>query len=192
MWLLIYAGTVFSFNLAGLWLYQPYFSITDIDVMYFGLIFASFQVVTAYAGKYCYIVIDRFGEPRVLLALIILTCTASILLGYFLVLFSFKLIFLHQIVRGFYKVIFSDIINRKVASSVRASVLSVQSLSGRLLNAMMMPFFGWYADIYPIEETFILIGIIGLGCGLPVVWMLSRTRLNQPGHRPQQSEDDIY
>lgn len=172
LWVIIYAGIIFSFNIAGLWLYQPYFALAGIDIIYFGLVFASFQVVSAYAGKYYYLVKNRFQMSSVLLSLIVLTCGASILLGYLVFLFSFTLIFLHQIVRGFYKISFNDIVNQRVASEVRASVLSVQSLGGRLFGALLMPVLGWYADVYTIEATFILIGVTGLICGVPVWWIL--------------------
>ena len=174
LWVLIFAGIIFSFNLAGLWLYQPYFTISGVDVVYFGLVFASFQVVSAFAGKYYYLVNNKFQSSTILLALVLLTCGASLLLGYFVFLFSFTFIFLHQVVRGFYKISFNDIVNQRVQSSVRASVLSVQSLGGRLFSALLMPVLGWYADIYTIEATFTLIGVTGLLCGLPVWWILHK------------------
>lgn len=174
LWVIIYAGVIFSFNLAGLWLYQPYFSLTGINLMYFGVVFASFQVVSAYAGKYYYLVKARSQTTYILLALILLTCGASILLGSLLFLFSFTLIFLHQVVRGFYKIIFNDVVNQRVGSDVRASVLSIQSLGGRLFSALLMPILGWYADIYSIDATFTLIGITGLLCGLPTWWILHK------------------
>ncbi len=176
LWILIYAGIIFSFNLAGLWLYQPYFEVAGIDIIYFGIVFASFQVVSAYAGKYYYVVKSRFKTSTLLLALILLTCGASILLGYFVFLFSFVFIFLHQVVRGFYKISFNDIVNQRVDSNIRASVLSVQSLGGRLLGALLMPVLGWYADIYTVEATFVLIGCTGLTCGVPV-WLVLHKKL---------------
>ena len=176
LWVLVYAGIIFSFNLAGLWLYQPYFDVAGIDIIYFGIVFASFQVVSAYAGKYYYVVKARFQTSTILLALILLTCGASILLGYFVFLFSFTLIYLHQVVRGFYKISFNDIVNQRVDSRVRASVLSVQSLGGRLLGALLMPVLGWYADVYTIEATFVVIGVTGLICGIPV-WLVLHGKL---------------
>jgi MFS family permease len=174
LWIIIYAGVVLTFNQAGLWLYQPYFELTGIAVFMFGVIFASFQVVAAIAGKIYYRAKNQFGEKFLLVSLLFISSSASLLLGHLVAGFSFTFIFLHQLVRGFFKIVFSDLINQRVDSTIRASVLSVQNLVGRVLIAMVMPFVGYYADTYSIQQTFTLIGIIGLGSGIPVIWMLRR------------------
>ncbi len=82
-----------------------------------------------------------------------------------------------MIAAGFYKIIFSDLISQRVESDVRARFLSVQNLVGRVSIAMVIPIIGFYADIYSIEQTFALIGIVGLCSGLPVIWMLRRYKI---------------
>ncbi len=174
LWIIVYAGVVLTFNQAGLWLYQPYFAITGIEVFWFGIIFASFQFVAAFAGKYYYFANEMMGDRMILIALLLVSTLASVLLGNLVFTFSFLFILLHQVVRGFFKIIFSQLINQRVASSVRASILSVQNLVGRILTALVMPFFGYYADIYSVEQTFTLIGIIGFASGLPILSQLRR------------------
>jgi MFS family permease len=174
LWIIIYAGIILTFNQAGLWLYQPYFELTGISVFMFGVIFASFQFVAAFAGKWYHHAKERFGERVLLISLVFISTGASLLLGQLIFTLSFTFIFLHQVVRGFYKIIFSDLINQRVESDVRASVLSVQNLVGRILTALIMPFIGFYADVYSIQETFTLIGVIGIVSGLPVLWFLKR------------------
>ena len=115
---------------------------------------------------------NQFGTRVLLVSLLFISTGASLLLGNLVSTFSFTFIFLHQVVGRFYKIIFSDLINRRVESDIRASILSVQNLVGRILTAMVMPFIGYYADIYSIEQTFTLIGIVGLCSGLPVIWFL--------------------
>lgn len=172
IWLIIYAGVVLTFNQAGLWLYQPYFELTGISIFMFGIIFASFQVVSAFAGKWCYKVRNQVGEKTILTSLLFISTGASLLLGNLVFTYSFTFIFLLQVVRGFYKILFSDLINRRVESKVKISVLSVQNLAGRMLTAVVMPFIGYFADIYSISQTFTLIAIIGTACGLPVLFAL--------------------
>lgn len=174
VWLMIFAGIVMMANQAGLWLYQPYFERAGIEVFWFGLLFASFQFVSAYAGRHYYLAASRWGEKKILITMLLSSTVASIMLGLWVTPLSILLIYVHQIVRGFYKIIFSEMVNRRVPSAVRASALSVQNLVGRILIALVMPFIGHFADVYSIEQTFVLIGIIGLGCGLPLLLMLRR------------------
>ena len=101
----IYAGFIFGINMAGLWLYQPYMIATGVDIVFFGAVFASLQVVAAYAGRFFYLCRDAVGESAMLYLTLILSCLGSLLLGAFQFLFSFVFIYLHQLTRGFYKVL---------------------------------------------------------------------------------------
>lgn len=185
-WLLIYAGIVLCFNQAGLWLYQPYFAVTGVDVVWFGAIFASFQLVSGLASKLGYRIGSRIGTLNGICLLIFVSGAASLLLGNLLFAFSFVLVYAHQIVRGLYKVLFTAAVNERVSTEVRASVLSVQNLTGRILTAVTGPFFGWYADVYTVQQTFSLIGVIALAAGLPVVLLLRSAAATSSGPQPDE------
>jgi hypothetical protein len=49
--LIFYFGIISGINSAALWFYQPYFQIVSLNILYFGIIFASFQVFTALVSK---------------------------------------------------------------------------------------------------------------------------------------------
>ena len=66
---------------------------------------------------------------------------------------------MQQSVRSFYKVVFSDYINKLARSSVRATILSVQSMFSWLLYAMIIPFIGRAVDVFSLAQALILNGI---------------------------------
>jgi MFS family permease len=174
IWILLYAGIVFAFNQGGLWIYQPYFKASGVEIVYFGAIFAAFQVVAGLAGKYTWWLEKLFGADRLLKAMIFLTAGASLLMGIHVAIYSFAFVFVHQLVRGIYRVLVSEQINRRVSSEVRASVLSVHALTGRILYALFIPVIGWMADVYTVESAFAVLGITALGVSIPALFVLRR------------------
>ena len=52
--IIVISSLILGLTQAVLWLYQPYFTFTDVPVYYFGIIFASFQIVAAFASKYAH------------------------------------------------------------------------------------------------------------------------------------------
>ncbi|MDP7358582.1 MAG: MFS transporter [Pseudomonadales bacterium] len=174
LWIVVYGGVVFAFNQGGLWIYQPYFRLTGIEIVYFGVIFAAFHVVAAVAGKYTWWLESYLGANRLLAVLLVLTAGASILMGLHLAIYSFAFVFVHQVVRGIFRILISNEINRRVDTAIRASVLSVHALSGRIVYALLIPVVGWLADVYTLEDAFTILGITGLFAGIPALLMLKR------------------
>ena len=43
---------------------------------------------------------------------------------------------------------------------MRATVLSIRGFTVRILYALVAPLLGWIADVYSIQETFLLMGVI--------------------------------
>jgi len=164
-WIILYAGVTYGFFQAALWLYQPYFKLTGLSVVYFGAVFAVFQGLTALVGKYAHKVEKRLGQPLSLLMLVFLTGTGYLLMANFLFRFSFLFIVLPQIARGFHKVIISDYINKHARLDIRATILSTQSMVGRLVYAAIIPVAGWIADTYSLVRALALLGFTALIVG---------------------------
>jgi MFS family permease len=176
-WVLIYAGTIYALNQASLWFYQPYFSLSGLDIVYFGIVFASFQFVAAIASKYSYKIEEKLGERKSLIMLIIFIAAGYLLMSNFIYLFSFTFAFFHQFSRGFFKVIFTDYINKLTKSDIRATVLSVKNMIGQLIYAIIIPFVGWIADIYTIIQALTVLGITTLVIGFVMLLVLYKNKV---------------
>jgi hypothetical protein len=165
-WLILYSGIVYAFNQSSLWLYQPYFKLSGIDIAYFGIVFASFQIVAALSSKYAHKLEAKLGQKYSLIMLIFLVSGSYFLMSNFVFLFSFSFSFLHQFVRGFKDVIVADYINKLTTSDMRATILSVESLVSRLLYAAIIPIVGWLADIYSLVQAMTVLAFSTLVLGI--------------------------
>ncbi len=176
-WLILYSGIISSFLLAALWLYQPYFSLSGLEIIHFGFIFAAFQVVAGLASKYSHKIEEKLGAKNSLIMLIALLGLSYLLMSNFVYLFSFVFAFLPQFVRGFYKVVINDYINKLATSDIRATILSADNMMGRLMYAIIAPFVGWIADVYSLLQAFTMLGITVLIIGTVFLFVLHRNKV---------------
>jgi len=176
-WIVIYSGVIYAFNQSALWFYQPYFKLTGLDIMYFGFVFASFQVMAAVASKYAHKIEKKMGQKYSLIMLVFLVAGSYLLMSNFIFLFSFSFSFLQQFVRGFRGVVISDYINKLVSSDLRATILSMENFAGRLLYAIVVPIFGWVADVYSLVQALGIIGITALFSGIATLLIFRKNKL---------------
>lgn len=176
-WLIIYSAVIYTLFQAALWLYQPYFKLSGLDIMYFGFVFAAFNLVAAISAKYAHKIEEKIGKKYSLFSLLFLVGIAYLLMSNFIYLFSFCFAFLHQFVRSFSRIVFSDYINKLTTSDVRATVLSIQSMIGKLGYALLIPFIGWIADVYSLIQAFVVLGITSVIIGIIMVLILIRVRV---------------
>ena len=176
-WLIIYAGIIFGFNQAALWLYQPYFVFTNLDIVYFGIVFAGFNIVSAFTSKYAYKIESKLGQRYSLMMLLFLVSISYLLMSNFIFLFSFSFCFLQQFVRGFFHIVISEYINKLTSSDIRATVLSAQNLLGRLFYAAIIPIIGWIADVYTLIQALTVLGITVFVLGSISLIFLKRVKV---------------
>lgn len=163
--LLIYSAVITSAIDISYYLYQPYFKLSGLDIVYFGIVFAAFNIIYALSAKYSHSLENKLGQNFSLMMLFILTSLCYILMGNVIFVFSFIFAFLFQFVSGFSSVVISDYVNRETESNVRATILSVKSLVGRIFYAIFAPIVGWLVDLYTLSQTFIIIGTIVFAVG---------------------------
>ncbi len=176
-WIIIYSGIIYAFNQSALWLYQPYFKFSGLDIAYFGIVFASFQVVAAFSSKHAHKIEEKLGQKYSLAMLIFLVAGSYFLMSNFVFLFSFSFCFIQQFVRGFKNAVVTDYINQLTESSMRATTLSAESFVGRLLYAAIIPIFGWIADIYTLGQALTVMGGTTLISGIIILIILKKNKV---------------
>lgn len=158
LWAVLLALLVgFGFRTA-IWLYEPYFTRVDIDIVWFGTIFFFYNIIAALAARY---LTHRYTQERqVLLALALLLAVSYLLPAIIVSAWSVAIIGLQQIVRGVYKPTLNAYINRQVEDARRATVISTVSLAGSLSFALVAPLVGLSLDHYGAITTYMLVGTV--------------------------------
>lgn len=163
-WLMVFSAIIVAFLQTGLWLYQPYFKLCEIPVVYFGWLFAGMNVVAALCCRYAHLIERPLGPVRSCVLAIVVLSVSYLLLGSVVQQWGFLIIVLHQFVRGFTRVVFSDYVNAETSSDVRATTISLKSMSERLLYVAALLPAGWLADNVGVLSTHHV-----MGCAVLVV-----------------------
>ena len=173
-WLIIFTSLPFAFLGVGFWFFQPYFELIGVPLMYFGLLYAGFNVLTAFCARYAHAAQERLGKRTLLIGAVLLLGLSYILLGQFLTLAGLVFIFTQQLVRGVKESLFSDYLNEQTNSEIRATVLSTQSSLGTLFYAAMLPLFGMLADAHGVPFAFTAMGVGTLVVGILPLMQLKK------------------
>ena len=173
-WLIIYSALVGSSTLTMVWFIQPFFEISKLPLALFGIAWAALQfsvgIFALYAHKFELIA----GRKKSLISLIMLSTIGYFLVSYFQQLWAIGFIFIFYFVRGIHGPVLNDYINRLISSDIRATVLSVKNLAGRLFFSIIGPFIGWLNDLYSLSFAFMVAGTTFLILGSIALLFLNK------------------
>lgn len=158
-WLILYSAIIAASIKIGYFLYQPYFKLSGLKVVHFGLVFAGLNIVSALASRTAYRVENKIGVRNSLGLLMLMASTGFLLMGQFLFFFSFAFAGIHSFARGFSRPVISDYINRMTDSSQRSTILSTRKMASRLIYVAVFPAIGVLTDTYGYQTAFNLLGV---------------------------------
>jgi MFS family permease len=170
-WQILFFSVLSGSSTWLLWLYQPYMSQSGLDVWAFGGAFAIFNLCAAFCSKYADNLEVRLGDWRTNLFFGVLQVLPLVLMASFIGPMSFLFILGHQAVRGFMRPIINHRILQYTFADKRATVLSLNSMGGRLFFALTGPLVGWVSETQSMTVSLHAqaVGLLLLSIGLG--WM---------------------
>ena len=145
-WLIAFSGIVVGFTQIALWLYQPYFALSGINLVGTGVAFSLMNVFASASSFYADRIRQMLGTSGSLTAWFGSVAFGHIMLACVAGPFGAGFVSFHQLGRGFGRVIASGCLNREAASLTRATVISLQSMAGGLVYGVLLIPIGLIAD----------------------------------------------
>ena len=176
-WLILYSSLVGTSTLTIVWFVQPYLKAIALPLVWFGSAWAILQFSVGLFAINAYRIEALLGRRIALIALILLAAVGYILLSFFQALWAAFFLFIFYLVRGINGPVLNDYINQCVSSEIRATVLSVKSLVGRVMFVCLGPLAGWVSDSYSLSAAFLVCGLVFLGCGTLFLFFLHRNKV---------------
>lgn len=173
-WLIVYSSLVGASTLTLVWFIQPYFKLVGVPLVLFGALWAALQLSTGFFSLSAHRVEKLIGRQTTLIGLIVLAGTGYAMLALFEAPWAIAFIFLMYFVRGINSPVLKDYVNRLIDSDIRATVLSVNSLVGRLVFVMVGPLIGWISDTYSLSVAFATAGGFFFSSGVVALLFLHR------------------
>jgi MFS family permease len=159
--------------------YNPFMELIEVPIVYWGIALAVFNLLAAYVSKKAHMFIEYAGEMK---SFIIIFCSYAI--SFFLLAginskFAFFALLLIWVANPVKRIFFSEELNKRTASSQRATVLSVSNFCSQGLQMIMLPILGYVADIYSLQTMYLLLGAIIFAVGLIAMIGLRQSLINE-------------
>ena len=168
----LFVALIFAFNQVSFWYYQPYFKAIGVDLTYFGLLFASLQIVAAFASKYAGSVMRQLSLKQIFIVISIGNVLSFLGMWWFFSYAGLLFIYWQQLVRGFFNV-FSEKYAQKYASSeLRATTTSFMSLVSKLFFASNLVLFTHISKVVGVEDIYLIMA--SFLAGLLVLFFVSK------------------
>ena len=164
-WLILYSSLVGLSTFVMVWFVQPYFQVVDLPLRYFGIAWAVLNCSVGLFSMMAHRIEGLLGRRWSLVSLIFLSSATYLFLSRFQALWALPILFVFYFVRGINGPVLDDYINRLVPSEIRATVLSVKNLVGRLMFVLIGPVIGWINDAYSLGAALFVAGVAFLCAG---------------------------
>lgn len=175
-WLILLSGTFSSASFLIVWLSQDYLKQLNIPIQAFGWAWAIFHLGMSLASVNAHRLQHRFGIQKATLSLVLILAISYICLGNIQQIYGMVFIMFIYLVRGLCSPLILNAINQQISSSVRATILSINSLVFRIAFALIAPIIGAIASGYSLFTGLTVAGCIFLSCGLFCWWQLVRVK----------------
>ena len=175
-WLILLSSTFSTASFLIVWLSQDYLRQIDLPIFAMGWAWAVFHLLMSFASVNIRRVETAWGMKKTLLALVLFLATAYILLGNINSIWGIVFIVAIYMVRGAKSPLILNLINRQIPSSVRATVLSLNSFTFHLGFAVVAPVIGAIASARSLSLALVVGGCFFLLTGSYGWWQLVRLK----------------
>ncbi len=160
---------VFSLLRQGIYLYPIYLKQAHFDVGLIGIILAGLNLVAAWSAHRIESIRAWLGEWWLIVILPLVMAVTYMLMGTLFTSFGVLLLAAQMLVNGIFSPLSKELLNREIPNSnQRATVLSLESMSRRLVFGIASPLAGFFMDRYGVPMGFWASGVLGVIGG----WML--------------------
>ncbi len=165
-WLILFSANFGIATFLAVWLSQADMQSRGLAVSSFGFAWAAFHLILSFASFKATSIENILGTKKVFLGLVILLGLSYTFLGLINQVWGIIFIALIYFSRGVHSPLLLNCINQNLPSSIRATVLSINSFMFRLGFVIIAPVVGWITDTYNLDTALFLFGLIFIGFGV--------------------------
>lgn len=176
-WLIGLSSTFATASFLMVWLSQDYLKQVDLSIAAMGWAWAVFHFLMSCASVNARRVEATWGMKQMMLVLVFSLAAAYIFLGSISSIWGIIFIAVIYIVRGAYSPLILNSINQQIPSSIRATVLSLNSFIFRLSFVIVAPLLGAIASKYSLSLALFIGGWYFLVAGSLCWWRLVKLKV---------------
>jgi MFS family permease len=176
-WLTIYSAGLFAALRLAFWVYQPFMEGAGFPYFAFGLTFAGLNLFSAAVSTQAERFERFFGEKTTLIMMPVLLAGGFFLMGVKIAPWAVAFFLLQQVPYALFEPVLKAYSNRHIASEIRATVMSLQSMAGNLVFAVVGPILGLAVDYLFLNHALVIVGGAVLVFFVPVLAAKAGTKI---------------
>lgn len=168
-WITVYFALLFVWLRLAFQTYQA--KLDEIgfhDPLEIGVIYFLLNVLAAALSRSAPRLQSRWGEGTIFFAMQACVIVSFALLGAVSASGIWILFFVQQLAFGMHFPLISNFVNQKISSEKRTTILSFQSMIGRLSFSLYFPLFGWWESREGLSSAFLVSAALG---ALGIAWL---------------------
>jgi MFS family permease len=147
-------------GLVMVWANQKYWQESGVPLAYFGVLWASYNLIAGFAGRSAAVARARYGRRPVLTAVGVLPIIAYFGMASFVGWTGILFGILIKVGQGLGGVLFLEALNEKISSTFRATVISMAQLGIRASFFLLGPLVGYGIDAWGLPSVLSALGIL--------------------------------
>jgi len=147
-------------GLVMFWVNQKYWQESAVPLAWFGVLSAAYGLIFGFAGRSVAFGAKRFGQRPLLTAVGVLPIVAFFGMASFLGWGGILLGILGQVGRGLGGVLFLEVLNERISSAFRATVISLSQLGIRASFFFLGPLVGYGIDAWGLPSVLSMLGLL--------------------------------
>jgi len=163
------------------WTNQKYWQDSGVPLAWFGALYAAYSLMSGFGGRLAALGAARYGRRTMFAVAGVLPVIAYFGMAAFLGWGGIALGLLLQLGYGLGQVLFLNAINERIASGIRATVISLASLSVRASFSLLGPLVGYGIDRWGLPSVLSAIGVLSsIACLVLLLPLILREASKEP------------
>jgi len=147
-------------GLVMFWVNQKYWQESAVPLVWFGVLSAAYGLTFGFAARSAALGAKRFGQQSLLTAVGVLPIVAYFGMASFVGWGGIVLGILGQVGRGVGSVLFLEVLNERISSAFRATVISLSQLGVRASFFVLGPLVGYGIDTWGLPSVLSALGVL--------------------------------
>lgn len=173
-WNIVFSSVMGTATLTMAWFVQPYLVHLSVPLALYAVVIPLLNVSTGMVSMHAHRLERRLGLPMTLVFICISIVSGYLAMGGCTSMWGLVCLLIFYMCRGVATPVLRNAINEITPSEIRATVLSIRSLTIRLSFVLLGPVLGWYTDTAGVPATLFAGGGFFLVTGGVSVLMLIR------------------
>lgn len=150
LWIISFSVLIGVTSKLWFFTYNPYFNMVGLDIRYYGYVFFTLNIVCGISSYYADKISRRLENGSGVISSVMILTFPMIIMGTIISKWFISLVLFQNLVRGYLGPFISNMLNKRIDSGNRATVLSVKSAMYQAVEVLCMAMFAIviaYADL---------------------------------------------